>query len=153
MNAVAPTYTARYATGEKSEREHVVDLFCANLWPIAWIPPDMETVILSIFAAIAEQRVIVLERENRIVGCAKFDIGKFWYTPRTMVFESGCFVVPEYRKTYAPFRLFQALQDEARKRDALLIMGAGTKDATVAPNLLKRYPHIASAFLVDPNNV
>lgn len=144
----APLYSARLAVYDKAEREEIVRLYIDNLWAIAHLSPDLLTVINSIYQAIQQGRVIVVERDGKIIGCTSFVQGTYWYSPKACIFDTGFFIVAEYRKTRASSILFNALKAEAVKRDAHLVMGAGTKDKTVAPIMAKRYPQIGSAFLV-----
>lgn len=139
-------YTTRYAVWD--ERAEIADLYIKNLWGIAHLEPDLETVFKSIYQAVFQTRVIVVLCGEKIVGCTSFVAGTYWYTPKKMLFDTGLFVVPEFRKTRASLMLLNALKHEARGQDATLIMGAGTKDATVAPILAKRYQQIGAAFVV-----
>lgn len=141
-------YTTRYAVYEGEEKERIAELYIDNLWRIAHLEPEMLTVIKSIYQAIFQQRLIVVERDGEIIGCTSFVEGTYWYTPKKMLFDTGFFIVEKYRKTRAAAVLFNALKQEAVARDATLIMGAGTKDETVAPVMKKRYLQIGSAFMV-----
>lgn len=139
--------TTRYAT--EADAKDVLRLFVENLWPIAHFQPDMRTVGEAIFVAITQNRMIVVERNGEIAGCAAFDVLRYWYSAKHMVFDQGLFVVPTYRKTRAAALLLNALKDEALRRNTVLVMQAGTKDKSVAPILAKRYPAIGVAFVVD----
>lgn len=140
-------YTTRFA--KWGEREKIAHLYIENLWQIAHFPPDVETVFKSIFHAVFEGRVIVCECGDKIVGCTSFVEGTYWYTPAKMLFDTGLFVCADYRKTRAGFTLLNALRDEAKARAAHLVMGAGTKDKSVAPMMAKRYAQIGAAFVVN----
>lgn len=140
------SYVVRH--GEWSEREQIVDLYIKNLWHIAHLEPDLETVFKSIYHAIDARRLFVCERDGQIIGCTSYAMGTFWYTPKEMLFDTGFFIVPEFRKTRAASLLLNALKAEAKRLGTVLIMGAGTKDKTVAPIMAKRYQQIAAAFVV-----
>lgn len=139
-------YTTRYAAWD--DHQKVADLYVENLWHIAHIAPDILTVLKSIYQAIHQTRVIVIERDVEMIGCASFVEGTYWFTPEKMLFDTGFFIAAKYRKTRAAAVLFNALKAEANKRGGTLIMGAGTKDPTVAPIMAKRYPQIGAAFMV-----
>lgn len=143
------SYTTRLAKYEEKEREQIVKLYIDNLWPIAHLEPDLLTVIKSIYLAIHQERQIVVERDGEIAGCTSFVEGTYWYSPQKCLFDTGFFIVPKYRKTRAAKVLLDALNAEAKRRGAVLIMGAGTKDKSVAPIMAKRYPQIGAAFLVN----
>ncbi len=136
----------RYAA--EDDAKEVLRLFIENLCPIAHFTPDLQTVGEAIFHAITQERIIVVEKDSRIIGCAGFDVLKYWYSAKPMVFDQGLFVIPEYRKTRAAALLLNALKDEAKKRNTELVMQAGTKDESVAAILDKRYLKIGVAFLV-----
>lgn len=68
-------YETRYAV--ESEREKIADLYIKNLWHIAHIPPDLLTVIRSVYQAVHQGRVILIERSGEIAGCTSFVEGSY----------------------------------------------------------------------------
>lgn len=140
------TYAVRHAKWE--EREEIVDLYIKNLWPIAHFQPDTEEVFKTIYRAIDDNRCLVVERNGDIVGSTSYIVSSYWYSKQPVICDTGFFVLPEQRKSRATAKLLDGLKREAKRHKALLIIGAGTRDRSVAAILAKRYPLINSAFVV-----
>ncbi len=141
-------FTTRYASYEETEREEIVRLYVDNLWDIAKVKPDLMTVIKAIYHEIKDNRVIVVETDGKIVGCASWIISHYWFSPEEILFDTGFFIAKEYRKTRAAHVLLNAFKAEAVKQNKRLIMGAGTTDQSVLSTMEKRYPKMGTGFLV-----
>lgn len=131
------------------EREEIFKLFHDNLVPVAKLKHDILTAARSIYFAIEQGRLLVVERNGQIIGCTAFIEGQYWYSPQPIIYDMGFFVIPEYRKTSATGRLLGALKAEAKRRGALLAIGAGTNDPTVSNILSKRHPMLTITYLVN----
>lgn len=141
-------YATRLATYD--EREEIARLYVDNLWPIASLPPDMLTVVRSLYVAIKEGRVLVVTHAGKIVGSTTFMDGEYWFTPQPLLCEAGFFIIPAYRKTSAGARLLEALKAEARQRSAMLVLSISTKSDDATKVIAKRHEHTLSIFLVKP---
>lgn len=134
--------------GLYAEAEEIVRLYVENLWPIAHIQPDIETVCKEIYGSLSRGQTLVVECDGKIVGCASYQINHVWYSSQEMLFDTGFFIIPSFRKTRATSVLFRALKKEAFDRSTILIMAAGTKDSSVAQIMAKRYRMISAVFAV-----